>query len=163
MKRFVKYLTMLTLAVALTSGCCGIKKLQELKIESYRLESVSPKGFTAVDADLVLTVDNPGNEFSVKALECLVYRSGRPFCVLTSDDISVLGKQESVCRLPLHAKLSAGVNIMTFLELLQGSLDDFTVDVNLEIKIKGGPKLKVSEKGIPFKDLSQMLKNYSKI
>lgn len=154
---------MLMLAVAMTSGCCGIKKLKELKVESYRLESVSPKGFTAVDADLLLEVNNPGSEFSVNSLECLVYRSGQPFCVLTSDDFSVLGKQVSSCRLPLHARLSPGVNIMTFLEVFKGSLDDFTVDVKLEMKIKGGPKMKVSEQGIPFKDLSQLLKNYSNI
>lgn len=163
MKRILKYIILLTMAVIMSSGCGDIKKLQEIKIESCRLASIAPKGFASADAELVLVVDNPGKELGISALECIIYRVGEQFCTLSADDFFVMAKQKADCTLPIHLALSPGVNLMTFLSLLKGSVDDYTVDVNAIVKIKGGARLKVTEKAIPLSDLSQMLKNYSNI
>lgn len=163
MNRIIKYIILLTIAAVMSAGCCGINKLQEIKIESYRLSSISPNGFTSADAKLLLVVDNPGNDLTISGLECVVNNAGEQFCILSADDFIVLGKQKAECVIPVRITLGQGVGLMTLLSVFQGSEEDFTVDVNAVLKIKGGAKLKISEKEIPLSDLSQMLKNYSKI
>ena len=84
-KKTAKIVTLL-LAAALCLCSCG-KSLKDIKITSYEVTSVAPRGLSAFDATIDLGVNNPSVQFSLSAISATVKMDGTPCLYLTADDV----------------------------------------------------------------------------
>ena len=144
-KKTAKIVTLL-LAAALCLCSCG-KSLKDIKITSYEVSSVAPRGLSAFDATIDLGVNNPSVQFSLSAISATVKMDGTPCLYLTADDVKV-------ATLILHGVLDKAFNPFSLLTLLQNpDLEPITLDLSYHGSLKGGLGKDFEYKDIKVKDL----------
>ena len=151
-KKTAKIVTLL-LAAALCLCSCG-KSLKDIKITSYEVTSVAPRGLSAFDATIDLGVNNPSVQFSLSAISATVKMDGAPCLYLTADDVKVEARSEQVYTLILHGVLDKAFNPFSLLTLLQNpDLEPITLDLSYHGSLKGGLGKDFDYKDIKVKDL----------
>ena len=145
-KKTAKIVTLL-LAAALCLCSCG-KSLKDIKITSYEVTSVAPRGLSAFDATIDLGVNNPSVQFSLSAISATVKMDGAPCLYLTADDVKV------EARIILHGVLDKAFNPFSLLTLFQNpDLEPITLDLSYHGSLKGGLGKDFEYKDIKVKDL----------
>ena len=120
---------------------------------SCSLESVSPSGLKSVDARLDLDVYNPAREIHITDIAGTVYYNDEEFGHFTASPVTVPGRATSDVPVELDAALDGSMGLIQLISLASRfDPDEFTVDVSLKIRIKGGVKKKIDLKGLPVSD-----------
>jgi Late embryogenesis abundant protein. len=152
--KLASFVAMLMLACVLCS--CGASKMKDIRITSCGLDSYSLKGFRAVDALVVVGIDNPSVSFTLSDVSGVVRYNGRNFASYTAESITVDKKCSKVYDLPCTAVLSDGVGLKDLLAIAnQGSLEGFTTDVEVKVTLKRGVSKIMRFKNL---DLNEMTK-----
>ena len=134
-------------AVMLLTGCSGYK---DIRVDSCRLESISPVGLKALDAGFSVSVDNPVKEILISDIDGTVYYDGGEFGHFEAPPVTVPGKSVSDVRVDVRAALSKSLTLMQVMSMATAfDPSEFTVDISLTVKVKGGLKKKVELKGLP--------------
>ena len=139
----------LPLAMSLLLVAAGCSKVDDIKINSCKIESFSPKGLRAANAVLAIEVDNPVFAFRISDIEGVIKYKGEDFATFIADGLSVDRKSVKVYELPCEASLAEGVSFLNFLSAAgRMSLKGFTTDIKAKVKMKNG-----LGKTLEFKDL----------
>ncbi len=134
------------LALVLLAACA---KLQDIKITSCGIESLSPRGFRSMDAVLAVGVDNPTFGFTIQGLDGVVKYRGEEFATYFADTVTIDRKCVRVYDVPCSATLNDNVSLTRVLSLMRkGSLEGFTTDITARVKLRSGVG-----KVLEFKDL----------
>lgn len=145
MKRIFTILSVV-LILTLLSGC---SKIKDIKITSFGIESLSPKGFRNVDAVLAVGIDNPTFAFAIQGLDGVVKYRGEEMATFFADTVSIDSRCAKVYDLPCSATLNDKISLSrAFSFLKKGSLEGFTTDITAKIRLRNGMR-----KTLKFKDL----------
>ena len=148
----IRRLVLPVLAAAfLLPACSGYK---DIRVDSCRLESISPSGFKAVDAGFSMQVSNPVKELVFSDIAGTVYFDGEELGNFEAPDVTVPGKSVSDVHVELTATLSRSFNIMQLMSMVSGmNPDKFTLDVSMKIRVKGGISRKIRIEDVPVESL----------
>lgn len=126
------------LACLMLSGC-GVSKIQDIRLTSCELESVSLRGFKSVDAVLDVGVDNPAPSFTILSLDGTLKLNGEQLATYSADTVKIDKKCEKVYKVPCSATLTDHVNVMQFLNMVKDEdAAAFTTDVTAVVRMKVG-------------------------
>lgn len=155
MRRFRHFLMILAAAVILV-GCSGIEKIQNIKMTSWAIESISPVGLRGLTAELAVGVENPAMQFTLEDIEGVVFYQGKEFVVYSADPITVRKKTAAVYPLHCAAHLGGEFSLLGALGLLTNyDLADFTTEIQARVRLRNGASKAFTFKDIPLKDLME--------
>ncbi len=141
-------------AVVCLSSCSGIKKLEELRITSAKIDKIVPNGLRGAELGLLLGIDNPGTQITLSEISCDVKRFGKVLGKVALDPVTIKAKTEEVHDLDMDVTLGDGTTILDLGGLLnKGALEELTVDVRTKVKIKGGVSKNLVYNDLPLKEL----------
>ena len=133
MKRLI---TILFFCALILTGCN--KSYKDIKVTSFEVISITPKGLNQVDAVVDVGIYNPIIGFEVTGLFGTLKMDGESCVNISSDQLMVSGKTEKVYRIPLHGELVPGFNPLSLLKVAQTmDFSSFTADVEGKVSIKG--------------------------
>lgn len=148
MKRVSGIFTVI-LVLLVMSGCAG--SVKDIKLTSFDIVSLSPRGFTGVDALVELGVDNPAVSFELFDMSGFVKLDGVPCLRLTADQLVVQGKCSKIYSVPVKGQLADGFNPFSMLTLFQNAdLSRITVDLSARVNIRGGLGKNIELKDLPL-------------
>ena len=116
MERIARFFICLCAALML---CACAKTYKDIKVTSFDLVSVNPRGLTKVDALIELGLDNPIVGFEVFDACGVVKLDGEPALTITADQLVVAGRDSRGYRIPLRGELAPGFNPLGLLSLVQ--------------------------------------------
>ena len=129
-------LFLLLLAVIASGGCC---KYKDIKVTSYDVASVTPKGLKAADLSLDLGLDNPAMGFKLTRMEVQVYRNGVSLGTVYADPVRVRPRTVAVYRVDGHVELGPAVSLFQLASWLSHfKAEEYTVDVKARVKLRSG-------------------------
>lgn len=132
--KFILYIFILGLVAAGLSGC---KDINDIRVTSCELVSLSPKGFRSADAVLAIGIYNPAAAFTISDLKGEIFRDSGTAATFSAGTVSVEGKKEGVYRLPCTAEIDKNVSLME-LAALAASQDLSGYKVNIEFNVTLG-------------------------
>lgn len=151
MERIARFFICLCAALML---CACAKTYKDIKVTSFDLVSVNPRGLTKVDALIELGLDNPIVGFEVFDACGVVKLDGEPALTVTADQLVVAGRDSRVYRIPLRGELAPGFNPLGLLSLVQEmDLSRFTADISAKVSLRGGVGKVIDLKDVPLGDL----------
>lgn len=144
----------LCLCILILSGCS--KTYKDIKVTSFEVISITPKGLNQVDALVDVGIYNPIVGFEVTDVLGVLKMDGEPCVNISTDQLTISGKTEKVYRIPLHGELEPGFNPLSLLKVAQ-TLDfsGFTADVNGKVSLRGGIGKTISLKGLKLGELEK--------
>ena len=155
----IRMLIPAVLAMFLLSGCADIKKLEDLEVNSIRLENVTPHGLRSLGVTLVVEIDNPGAEVSLSEISGQLEHSGKVLGKVAVDPFTLQGKTADTYRLDVELSLAEGVNVLDLGVLLdKESLEKMTVDVSADVRIRKGKTRTMKINDLPVKKLIEAVK-----
>lgn len=145
------FLSLLVFAPLLLGGC---GKIEDIKVTSCGIESITPVGLRGLKAELAIAVDNPAMQFTLSDIKGVLYYKGVEFVKYDADPILVRRHTAAVYPLNVAASLADNVNFTAILSLVGGyDINDFSTDIHAKVKLKSGLSKKFIFKNIPVKDL----------
>lgn len=134
--------------ILLTAGCTDLRNLQ---IAGCKVLSVSPRGFTSLDATLRLDIDNPGAQVSLRDFSALVHKDGRDIARMSSDSLTL----EAACRRSYDArctlKILDGLSIPDLGNIVrEENLSSYLVDIEASVRTGRSKYRPVRLSGIPL-------------
>lgn len=154
MKRIVKALVLSALALSLSA--CGISKLKDLSVSSLGVKYITPTSNRSLKGVLLLGLDNPSIDFTVKDVEGVIKYYDRDIVNFTAGELPVQGKSEQVYELPCTATLCDKVSFLDLLVIAsKKSLEGMSADVKLNASLKNGMHLPLSFKEIDLEQFTQ--------
>ena len=146
-------------ALFVLAGCADIKRLKDLEVESVALENFKPRGFRGATLTLLVEVDNPGVQLSLSEISGEIEHSGKVLGKVAVDPFTLQGKTTDTYRLEAELSLAEGVNVLELGKLLdKKTLDDMTVDVSADVRIKKGKTRTMKFNDLPVKKLIEAVK-----
>ena len=143
---------LLALFMLLLGGCA--KTYKDIKVTSFDIISISPKGLDAVDAVVDVGLDNPIVGFEVFNAVASIKLSGEECMSILADQLVVEGHSEKVYRIPLHGSLSPSFNPLELLKLVKDmDLSKFTMDAKARVGLRGGLGKDIDIKDIKLEKL----------
>lgn len=138
-------------ALFLLGGCRNIKDIQ---VRSVRVESLDVKGFRGADIVLGVEVDNPSVRISVSEIEGELKHSGKVLGKVAMAPFVLEAKTQKKYSMEASASVAEGVSFKDLMILGDlRRLEECTIDLSAEVKIKGGGKRKIAINDIPLKEL----------
>ncbi|MBR4826439.1 MAG: hypothetical protein IKZ91_00965 [Bacteroidales bacterium] len=155
MKRALRLLAVLLLA----AGMCSCANFKDIKVTSFDLVSLSPRGLSSIDAALNIGVDNPTVQVTLTDMTATVKMDGTPCLHLDADDVTLSPRTNCVYNLVVHGTIDSGFNPFQLLTLLSSTtgLDPMTVDVRFRGVLRSGLGKDFEYTDIPLKDLMDKL------
>ena len=154
-----KILILALAALLLMTGCADIKRLQDLKVDSVSVAEFSPKGFRGATLVLVVNVDNPGAQVSLSEISGTIEHSGKVLGKVALDPFTLQGKTSETYRLNADLTLGEDVTILSLGRFLdKKALDQMTVDLSADVRVKKGKARKVEINDLPLKKLIETVK-----
>ena len=152
-KNTLRLLLLLVLSLLL-AGCKG-KSLQDVKVTSCRLVSITPDGFTGVSALVEVGIHNPSLAFDVMNLDGMVKFQGQEALMVTGERLSVPAHSDAVYTIPLQGRMAEGFNPLRLLRLLgdEAGFEDITFDVRARVALRGGIGKNIELLDVPLSDL----------
>lgn len=149
MKRII---TILILCTTLFCGCSQTYK--DIKVSSFKLESVTPSGLSSLDAVISLGLDNPILGFVVSDLNGVIKLEGSPCLDLTADSITIDGYCSKTYTIPARCTLAPEFNPFQLVTLLNSrDFSNFTADIKARISLKNGIGKNLEFKDVPLGEL----------
>ena len=143
------------IAFAMLASCSGVKKLQQMEVKSYKIESIVPHGFRSIDGTIAITVNNPGSRISMTECSGTVYDGDKALVDFTIEDFTINGKCEGKYPITVNAELGRGISLFSLKSLISSNFDNYTVDIHGKAKIKGLGTKKVDLKNVPARALAR--------
>lgn len=137
-KKTIILLLAIISAFSILTSCADTK---DIKITSFEIVSVTPKGMDGLDALVKIGINNPSVSFEVSDLVGTLKLEGAPCLSITADQLIVSGKTIKVYSVPLQGKMSEGFNPFQLLRIINGyslDFDKLTVDVSAKASLRGG-------------------------
>lgn len=136
--RMKRLLPALMMMCCLFLGSCS-KTYKDIKVTSFDIVSITPKGLDAVDAVIDVGIDNPIMGFELFNAVASVKMKGVECIQLFSDQLVLEGHSEKVYRIPLHGKLSSSFNPLELLTIVKDmDFSQFTMDAKARVNLRGG-------------------------
>lgn len=147
----------LTLSVVV--GCADIKKLEDLRADSVKVEKVSPNGLRGLSLTLLVEVDNPGAEVSLSEISGQLEHSGKVLGNVAVDPFTIQGKKTDTYRLEADLSLGEDATVFDLGRLLDKKvLDEALVDFSAKVKVRRGPARNIKVNDLPLKKLIDAVK-----
>lgn len=127
-------------------------QLSQLKINSYKIESISPNSFRSVSGSALFNITNPVENIVVSAISGTIYKQGQPFISGTAGDFTIVSGTGNV-RVNGNAALCSGVSLWSVFALLAFNPADYSVDVNATVKIGNAAARQISVQKMPVSAL----------
>ena len=146
MKRVI---TLLLLCMALLSSCAG--SFKDIRMTSYDIVSITPKGLSSVDAVIDLGIDNPAMGFTLTDIKGVARLNNEPCLLISADDMKIEGRSEKEYRLLVHGVLGENFNPFQLLTLLKNTdLSQIKVDASAraELGYGIGKTIEIKDKGL---------------
>lgn len=144
---FIVFTAVLTLA-----SCSN--PFNDIRVTSCELVSASPRGLSAFDAVLDVSVDNPAPQITLSGANAVVKLEGVPCLYLTADDVTIMPKTELIYPVTLHGTLDSGFNPFALLSLIKAeNWELMTVDVFFYASLKSGLGKHFEYRNLPLKDV----------
>lgn len=141
----------MSVLVLLLGGC---KKVKDMKVTSFELESIAPHGLTALDVFVAVGIDNPSIQVGVEDIRGSLKRSGKVLGRLTVDPFVLKARSSEIYRLKATMRLGEDANLRDLLQLAdQTALDQYVVDVSVKVRHKSGVAAPIEINDIPLKKL----------
>ena len=138
------------------AGCSSLEKIQNIRMTSWAVESVSPVGLRGLTAELAVGIENPAMQFTLEDIEGVLFYKGKEFIVYSADPVTVRRKSAAVYPLNCAAHLGGEFSLLGALSLLRDyDLADFTTDIHARVRLRGGASKAFTFKDIPIKELME--------
>lgn len=149
---------LIAVLVSLT-GCVNVNRLQ---VTSFHIDSVTPDGFRSVSATASATVANGSVGFSVYDIYGTVKRQGQELGVFSVEPFSVKPRSSGKYSVSGELSLAQGISLMEMIAVVKElDIDDFTVDISLKVKARGGAPQKLQLKDVPARHIIDIMKSRS--
>lgn len=133
------------------SGCSSYK---DIRVESCRLESLSPSGLKSVEAGFSVSVHNPVKEIVLTDIQGTVYYDGEELGFFEAPDVVVPGKSDSEVAVDVTATLGSRMSLMQLMAAASGfRAENFTLDLTCRVKVRGGIRKTVRLENVPVAEL----------
>ncbi|MBO4761150.1 MAG: hypothetical protein J5520_05295 [Bacteroidales bacterium] len=151
-KIFILFAALTVLAL---TGCNKINQIKNIKMTGCSLESVTPVGMKGIKAQLAVGIDNPAMQFTVSDINGIVYYQDSELIHYTANPITVDKHCSAVYPVTCSGTVADNVSVSKLLSLLvNSSIEDYTVDINVKLALKGASKsIKIKKK--PLKDFME--------
>jgi len=136
-----KLYTPFVLAFAVISMMTSCSKMDDIKITSFEIVSVTPRGLTGLDALVKIGINNPSVAFEVSDLVGTLRLEGAPCLSISADQLIVSGKTVKTYSVPLQGQMADGFNPFQLLRIINGyslDFDKLTLDVSGKASLRGG-------------------------
>ncbi len=158
MKAHFRYFLKITIALALLMPVIACVNYKKVKLTSVSIGSVSPSGLKSVDGTVKIGIENNSCEFTIQDIQGTVYRSGTEIGTFTADDVTV-ATGSATYTVGGNLSINSNISIIEIISIAaKFKIDDFTMDLTLKVKPKGGAAVKVSRENIAVSDLINTLK-----
>lgn len=145
----------IALAAVAVSGC-GVAKLKNLSVTSVGVKYLVPTSSRSMDAVLLLGLDNPSIDFTVKDVKGVVKYYDREMVHFTAGELPVQARSVQVYELPCTAVLADQVSLLDLLAIAaKRSMDGMTTDVKLRVELKSGAGTTLHFNDIDLSSFSQ--------
>ena len=146
-----RHLAIVFLLVAAVA--CG--RFEDIRINSCKLDSASPRGLTAVDAVLDVEIDNPATSFTVSDIQGVVLRNGIDSLIfITGGPVDVQRRSVQSYKVPCTATLGRNVGLFELLNVVNSKdYEGYTLEVEMEVSLKNGIKRTVKLDPFQLADL----------
>ncbi len=152
--RLISLLLAISAAMLSFSGCDGLKKLRDIEITSASIGGIVPDGLKSVILECKVGVDNPGAEVALSNIHCEVKQFGKVIGKVAIDPFKIEKKTEKSYDLRADVKLGENVSIFDLGRMLNKvAIEDFTVDIQARVKVKGLAPKQLTLTEIPLKKL----------
>lgn len=149
--KFILNLFILGLAAVGLSGCGNIN---DIRITSCELVSLSPKGFRSADAVLAIGVSNPASAFTISDLKGEVFRDLGVAATFSAGTVNVEGKKEGVYYFPCTAEIDKNVSLMELAALATSQdISGYKVNIEFNVALGKGKSHKLRFDNIEISDL----------
>lgn len=140
------------LALIAASSCA--KSFQDIKMTSFDIVSLTPRGLSSIDASVEVGVDNPTVQVTLTRMQAIAKMDGVPCLYIFADDLTLAPYTQQTYRLDLHGTLDEQFNPFYLLTLIQKpDMDSITVDVTFRGTLRSGLSKDFSYIDIPLKDI----------
>ena len=142
---------MVILLVAAAS--CG--RFEDIRINSCRLSSATPRGFTAVDAVLDVEIDNPATSFTISDIQGEVLRDGVDSVIFVNGGpVDVKKRSVQTYQVPCTATLGRSMGLLDFLNILNNNeYEGLTLELQMDASLKNGIKRQINMGPFSVEDL----------
>ena len=149
MRRLIILLSAVML-LGLTS--CG--NFKEIKVNSVKVENVSPNGLRGVSLGLAIEVDNPAAQVKLSDMEATVEYNGKVLGKVTVDPFTMEGRSVETYHLKANVTLDKDVTLYDMMMVLDKKfMDKCLIDVTAKGRLKGGLSKTITKNDIPLKKL----------
>lgn len=147
----------LALAAIVCCSCGG--KFKDISVTSCELKSLSPTGFSGMEAVLELGIDNPAPEIHLSDIVGEAKFEGEKCLTLTTPDIVIEGKTEKKYTVAVTGRIERSFDLLKVVASLRNpdALESLTLDVDCHAALSNGLGKKIAKKDIPVKDLIDKL------
>ena len=139
-------------AMLMTFTGCG--KFKEIKVNSVKMEKVSPYGLRGLNVGLAVEIDNPAGQIKLSDMEADVEYCGKVLGKVTVDPFTMKGRTLETYHLKTMVSLADDVSLFDMLMAIDRNfIDKCTVDITVKGKLKCGLSKTITKKDIPLKKL----------
>ena len=151
MKKYILRVCAIALLVIAAVGC---KSVDDIKVTSCSLVSLSPKGLRSADVVLAVGIDNPIMAFNITDLQGTVRVGEKTAATFSVDSVAVEAKTSKTYEIPFTAALDKSMTLMNAMSMISGNnLSDLKMDVSARISTKKGLGKTVSFNDIAIAEL----------
>ena len=157
-RKALKNLVFFMLAALLClTGCKGVN---DIKVTSVELESISLNGMKSMDLFLKVGVDNPAKQVRISEIDGSLISSGKVIGKLAMDPFILGAKTSDIYTLKATVSLPKDASLKDFMALAsKNGLYRCTVDISAKAAYGKTAPRSVSLKDIPLKKLLDTIEN----
>ena len=132
---------------------CG--RFEDIRINSFKLDSATPRGFTSVDAVIDVEIDNPATSFTVEDIRGVVLRDGVDSVVfIKGGPVDVQRRSVQSYLVPCTATLGRSMGLLDLLNTVNNKdYEGFTLELELDASLKNGIRRTVKLDPFNLEDL----------
>ena len=132
----------------------GCGKFKDIKVNSVKVEKVSPYGLRGLDVALDVEVDNPSVQIKLSDMQADVEYCGKVLGKVTVDPFTMKGRSVETYHLKAKMILDEGLSFYDMLMLLDKNfMEKCLVDITVKGKLRGGLSKTVTKNDVPLKKL----------
>lgn len=154
-----RYVFLLVLGMLSFSGCAGLRKIQDMEVKGFKVESVSPRGFKGAVLKASLELDNPAMEIALSEINGTLEHSGKVLGNVTVDPVVLHAKSVETYSINADMSLGEGASLLDLGKLLdKKTLEECTVDLQAVVKIGKKAPRPLRFEDVPVKKLMDLVK-----
>lgn len=139
-KSLVKRLARFVLAASVLLAAVSCSGFKDIRITSFGVESISPRGFTAADAVLEIGIHNPAPAFTVSDIRGEIMASQTDTAaVFSGGPVDVERKCDQVYQVPFSISLAPSMSLLKAAAVVgSGDFSDYFINLQLDVNVGGG-------------------------